>query len=162
MMKKQMSGRKYMTGIILFTFVCFMFPFSALAQDQNGILMGFIYERDAKTPLEDARVVLKKAQAQKADKTYKSDFTGETGDYKMENIPEGKYKAAIELKNGKMFQTLAVVNVIGGKTVIRSFHLVPKRPFLAFFYEPCGLAMMIAGTALVIKLVEEEESPTEL
>ena len=146
----------------MLTMAGWIVPATLFSQVQNGNLMGFVYDKDGKTPLEEARVILKKVKAKKSDKTYKSEPTGETGDYKMGDIPEGKYKAAIEVKNGKMYQTLAVVNVIGGKTVIRSFHLAPKRPFLAFFIEPCGIAMMIAGTALIIKIIEDEESPTEL
>ena len=161
-MNTQIAGKQYIIGVLLLTFVCFVFPFTALGQSENGNLMGFVYDQDGKTPLKEARVILKKVKAKKSDKTYKSDPTGETGDYKMENIPEGKYRAAIEVKNGKMYHTLSVVNVIGGKTVIRSFHLAPKRPFFAFIIEPCSLAMAIAGTALIIKLVEDEASPPEL
>lgn len=151
-----------MTVVLLFSLVWFIFPLTTPAQEQTGILMGFIYEKDGKTPLEDARVILKKVKGEPNGRIFRSAYTGETGDYKMQNIPAGKYKAAIELKNSKMYQTLVVVEVIANKTVIRSFYLVPKRPFLAFFYEPCGLAMTIAGTALIIKIIEEEESPTEL
>ena len=154
--------KKYTAFMLVLAMAGFVLPVSVFGQVQNGNLMGFVYDKDGKTPLEEARVILKKVKAKKSDKTYKSEPTGETGDYKMGDIPEGKYKAAIEVKNGKMYQTLAVVNVIGGKTVIRSFHLAPKRPFLAFFIEPCGIAMMIAGTALIIKIIEDEESPTEL
>lgn len=154
--------RKYTVSVLLLTLVGFVLPVSVFSQSQNGNLMGFVYDKDGKTPLEEARVILKKVKAKKGDKTYKSEPTGETGDYKMGEIPEGKYKAAIEVKNGKMYQTLAVVNIIGDKTVIRSFHLAPKRPFFLFFIEPCGIAMMIAGTALIIKIIEDEQSPTEL
>lgn len=154
--------RKYTVSVLLLTLVGFVLPVSVFSQSQNGNLMGFVYDKDGKTPLEEARVILKKVKAKKGDKTYKSEPTGETGDYKMGEIPEGKYKAAIEVKNGKMYQTLSVVNIIGDKTVIRSFHLAPKRPFFLFFIEPCGIAMSIAGTALIIKIIEDEQSPTEL
>lgn len=151
-----------MALVLMLTMIGFVLPVSVFGQVQNGNLMGFVYDKDGKTPLEKARVILKKVKAKKGDKTYKSEPTGETGDYKMGEIPQGKYKAAIEIKNGKMYQTLAVVNIIGNKTVIRSFHLAPKRPFFAFFIEPCGIAMTVAGTALIIKIIEEEESKTEL
>lgn len=161
MLDKNRSHR-YIGIAALMAFCFLLLPAAVFSQETAGNLMGFVYDKDGRTPLEDARVVLKKVKAQKGDKEYKSEPTGETGDYKMENIPEGRYRALIVVRGGKVYPTLSVVNVLGEKTVVRSFHLAPKRPFLAFFYEPCGIAMMVAGTAVVIKIIEEEESPTEL
>jgi hypothetical protein len=156
------SRDRYIGIATLMVFCFLMLPVAVFSQAAPGNIMGFVYDKDGKTPLKDARVVLKKVKAKKSDKEYKSDPTGETGDYKMENIPEGRYRALIVIKDGKIYPTLSVVNVIAEKTVIRSFHLAPKRPFLAFFYEPCGIAMLIAGTAVVTKLVEPPASPTVL
>lgn len=162
-MKRRYSGRKLVIQGILLLFIWAVFPFFNFAADASiGNLMGFVYDKDGKTPLEEASVLLKKVNSKKGKNEYRSAPTGETGDYKLSDIPVGKYKVAIVVKSGKIYRTLSVVNIIGGKTVIRSFHLAPQRPFLAFFYEPCGLAMTIAGTALVIKIIKKEESKTEL
>ena len=68
--------------------------------------------------------------------------------------------------NNRMYVGILIYNqgygVARDETVIRSFHLAPRRPFFAFFIEPCGIAMTIAGTAMIIKIIEGEESETEL
>jgi len=161
-MFKTESMKKYIVSALVVTMIGFVLPMAVFSQSQKGNLMGFVYGKDGKTPLDGAQVILKKVKAKKSDRTYNSEPTGNTGDYKMEGIPAGKYKAAIKIKNGKLYRTLAVVDIIGGKTVIRSFHLAPRRPFFAFFIEPCGIAMTVAGTAMIIKIIEGEESETEL
>lgn len=162
-MKRRSPGTRLINHGILLLFIWSIFPLVNFAADASlGNLMGFVYDKDGKTPLKEARVLLKKTNSRKGKDEYKSEQTGETGDYKISDIPAGKYTVAIVVKSGKIYRTLSVVDIIAAKTVIRSFHLAPQRPFLAFFYEPCGWAAMIAGTALVIKIIEKEESPTEL
>ena len=142
-------------------------PLSVVAQDDvpRGNLMGFVYEEDGKTPLEDARVILRKVKGERGDKEYRSEETPETGDYRIDNVPAGRYRALILTETDKLYPTLSAVNVVADQTVVRSFHLAPRRPFGAFFIEPCGIAMIIAGTALTVKIIkkggEEEVSPTE-
>jgi len=156
------SGKKWITFGLLAVVIYVFSPISSFADDSvTGTVMGFVYDRDGKTPLDEARVLLKKVKGQKGEKEFKSDPTPETGDYKMTSIPEGKYRAAIVVKSGKIYNTLSVVEIFGGKTVIRSFHLVPKRPFLAFFYEPCGIAMLIGGTWTTYKIIKKKKSPDE-
>jgi hypothetical protein len=140
----------------------------ALMAQQNvpvGNVMGFVYEEDGKTPFEDATVILKKVEAEEGDKEYKSEPTPETGEYRIDQIPVGRYRAVIRTGNGKLYTTLSAVNIVADKTVIRSFHLGPRRPFGAFIIWPCGVAAVVAGTALVIKIIREKEedevSPTE-
>jgi hypothetical protein len=154
-------GRRWITFALLIVCAWIFSPAYTFAENSNtGTIMGFVYDKDGKTPLDEARVLLKKVKSKKGEKEYKSEPTPETGDYKMENIPEGKYKAAIVVKSGKIYQTRSVIEIFAGKTVIRSFHLAPKRPFFAFFYEPCGIAMIIGGTWTFIEIIKKK-SPDE-
>ena len=113
-------GRRWITFGILLVVAWIFSPVYTYADNSNtGAIMGFVYDKDGKTPLEEARVLLKKVKSEKGEKEYKSDPTPETGDYKMTDIPEGKYRAAIVVKSGKIYKRWG-----GGKrfnTLIRSF-----------------------------------------
>lgn len=162
---KVRTGNKNVMWVTVMVFVIGSLAVYLNAQVDTGKLMGFVFDTDGKTPLEEARVLLKRVASENGEREYKSEATPETGNYTIENIPAGRYTASLILKSGRIYHTLTVVDIAGDQTLVRSFHLAPRRPFLAFLYEPCGIAMLIAGTGVVLKVTEREVvevSPTEL
>ena len=64
----------------------------------TGNLEGFIYKADGETPLQNAQLVLEKIEKGKEKgKTFESNITDETGEYKLHNIPVGFYKGKLFL-----------------------------------------------------------------
>jgi len=157
--------RQLPTKMLMLVFVL-MLPMVVPAQAQNtGSVTGFVYDGDGKSPIDEAVVILKLAKDKKDGKEYKSEPTQETGDYRIEDLPAGIYVAAVRIKSGKVYNTLSVLKIVAGKRLIRSFYLTPERPLAWLWYNPCGLAMILSGTAVVTKLIideEEEVSPTQL
>ncbi len=158
---KNIKGRLVVVSILVcFLVSAFQIPLAAQAQS-IGNLVGFVYKADGKKPCKDCVVILQPITGNQNDR-YQADPTNEAGDYRINNIPAGNYKAAIKLRSGKIYYPLSVVTVIAGKTSTRSFYLM-SRNLLGMLF-PCGLAVAASGTAVVLKLTkkkdEEEVSPT--
>ncbi len=162
-MKNHISAKSSLVIAVGVLSVLLLIPNGIFCQDQVGSLAGLVYDGDGKTPVKEAIIILKPV---KEGKEYRSEKTGETGDYRMENLPAGVYIAAVRVKSGKVFATLSVVKVEAGKRLVRSFYLTPERPLAALWKNPCGIAMVLSGTALITRgitrLVEDEVSPTQL
>lgn len=164
-MRKHIRKGSALTFFAALLCMLILMPGGLFSQETVGSLAGFIYDGDGETPVKEAVIILKAVKEE--DKEYRSAPTGETGDYRMESLPVGVYIAAVRVKSGKIFATLSVVKVEAGKRLIRSFYLTPERPLAALWKNPCGIAMVLSGTALIgkgiTKLVEEDEvSPTQL
>ncbi len=148
------------TVMVCFVATSFQIPMLAQAQSTGG-LVGFVYKDDGKKPCKSCVVILQPITGNQKE-LYQSDPTNEAGDYRIDRIPAGNYKAAIKLKSGKVFYPMSVVTVTAQKTGTRSFYLMSKN-VLGFLF-PCGLAVAASGTAVVLKLTkkkdEEEVSPT--
>ncbi len=106
-------------------FLIFSLPVVGLAED-TGNLEGIVYESDGKTPLKDARIILELFErGKKTGNEFKSNITDSSGEYKLENVPVGKYKGKIMLK-GKHYRIKRVdffIHVIKGETNYVSFAL---------------------------------------
>jgi hypothetical protein len=92
----------------------------------TGNLEGFIYKADGETPLKDARLVLEKIEkGKKKGKTFESNITDETGEYKLLNIPVGFYKGKLFLnkKHYRIKRLDFFVHVFDGETNFLSFSL---------------------------------------
>lgn len=150
-------------AVLLFIFT--LIPFSGFAQDVNpdlGIMQGFVYARDLKTPVRNAQIVLKEIVDKKSTKSpiiYQSNITGENGSYQIPEIIQGNYKVTIRLKNNlyKIKRVDFLVTIMKGKTSYISFSLRKKS------LPP--IAWIITGTAVCKGLTtlfeeEEEASPT--
>lgn len=157
-------NRKGLTFLTLCLFLLYVLPWPILAADEElGILRGFIYKSDNKTPIWGSQVII---QDIKTGQILESNVTDSTGDYKIEHVPPGDYNLLIWTKD-RPYKTKKLgflVKILAGKTTTLSFAL--KRALLPFFLQPCGLAVLIAGTALGVAIgkkppEEPPQSPTE-
>ncbi|MEN8155183.1 MAG: hypothetical protein ABFR75_14290 [Acidobacteriota bacterium] len=151
--------------LTIFLFVFTIIPFSAFTQENNpefGIIQGFVYAKDLKTPVRRAQIVLKEIVDKKSNitpKVYQSNITGKTGSYQILDIEQGNYKVTIKLKNNlyKVKKIDFLITVLKGKTSYISFSLRKKA------LPP--IAWVITGTAICRSLCTildqcEEASPT--
>lgn len=94
--------------------------------EDTGSLEGIVFHSDGKIPLKDARIILEQFEKdKKTGKEYESNVTDSTGEYKIENIPVGKYRGKIML-NGKHYRVKRVdffIHVIKGEINHVSFAL---------------------------------------
>ena len=157
--------RKIMPLAIFVCAALLMIPNVGHAQGEEfGSVAGFIYDGDGESPIKEAKVILKPVNGDQK-KEYESEPTGDTGDYQLSGLPAGNYVAAVRIKSGKVFTTLSVVKITAGKRLIRSFYLTPERPLAMLWKNPCGIALILSGTALITKLIiddPDEVSPTTL
>jgi len=112
---------------LLFLLLSWSLPVHAgQPETPKGHLTGFIYKADGETPLKDARVVLEEIEkGKKTGKTYESNITNETGEYKLQDIPVGFYKGKV-LLNNKRYKIKRVdffVHIIEGETNFLSLAL---------------------------------------
>ena len=164
-----MNKIKAMSKLTPFTIsaiaILLILPAMAPAQAENfGSVAGFIYDGDGESPIKEAKVILKPVDDN--GKELESEPTGDTGAYQISGLFPGSYVAAVRVKSGKVYTTLSLVKITAGKRLIRSFYLTPERPLAMLWKNPCGIAMILAGTAVITKLVIEEDpkevSPTTL
>lgn len=148
-----MRSKKFQKkSIVLTTLTAFLFlmtPFSTLAEVKTGNIKGFLYEKDGKSPCKKCLIILEKVGKEYGDRKYKSQPTGDNGEYQLNNIPEGVYKVSLIPKDGKKgLKTLTVVKIKADQTIDRSFLKKRKRPF--FIYIPCIIALGLAGVFFII------------
>lgn len=131
--------------------------FSQTEDPATGEMMGFVYAKDMKTPVKNVQILLtevkdKKDKSEK--KVFRSDLTGEKGDYKIEGIDPGTYKVSIRVRNQqyKIKKVDFLVKIFGGKSSFISFSLRKKS------IPP--IAWIITGTA-ICKAVSKYEPPKE-
>ncbi len=92
----------------------------------KGHLTGFIYKADGETPLKDGSVVLEEIEkGKKTGKTYESNITDETGEYKLQDIPVGFYrgKVLVDKKPYRIKRVDFFVHIIEGETNFLSLAL---------------------------------------
>ncbi len=120
---------KSIKRIIFIAAACSLLAFIISAEEpagDTGSLEGIVFHSDGKTPLKDARIILEQFEKdKKTGKEYESNITDSTGEYRLENIPVGKYRGKIML-NGKHYRIKRVdffVHVIKGEINHVSFAL---------------------------------------
>ena len=118
-----------LSGLLLLLFLLLSWSIPVHAgqpETPKGHLTGFIYRADGETPLKEARVVLEEIEkGKKTGKTYESNITDETGEYKLQDIPVGFYKGKVFLKK-KQYKIKRVdffVHIIAGETNFLSIAL---------------------------------------
>lgn len=135
--------------------------FSQVDESKLGIMAGFVYGRDLKTPVKDVQIVLTEVKLKEnsdSPRVYQSEVTDKKGDYKIEGIIPGNYKVTLRLRNNlyKVKKIDFLVTIMEAKTSFISFSLRRKS------IPP--IAWIITGTALCKALdnppQEEPASPT--
>jgi len=160
-----MKNRNFYTLLAVFFFIFSIFPapsFSQVDESALGVMAGFVYARDLKTPVKDVQVVLtevKLKENEDSPRVYQSEVTDKKGDYKIEGIIPGNYKVTLRLRNNlyKVKKIDFLVTIMEGKTSFISFSLRRKS------IPP--IAWIITGTALCKALdttffEEDPASPT--
>ena len=117
--------------VLLFLLLSWSIPVHAgQPETPKGHLTGFIYKADGETPHKDARVVLEEIEkGKKTGKTYESNITDETGEYKLQDIPVGFYKGKVFV-NKKHYRIKRVdffVHIIEGETNFLSLALKKEK-----------------------------------
>ena len=161
--------RKRISLIVLFSFFMTILPLAIPAQDNLGLLHGFVYSDDGKKPLADAVVLIRETTTEK---TYKSEMTKKSGAYKIPEILPGTYAVGIQYK-GKDYNVDALVQIKPKKQMVcitlpkieeKPGYLVRCKSPKCFFITPVGWALVAGATAGItygiIKIVEKETSPT--
>lgn len=122
-------ARHSLTGLLLLLLLLLSWSIPVHAEQSEipkGHLTGFIYKADGETPLKDARVVLEEIEkGKKTGKTYESNITDETGEYKLQDIPVGFYqgKVFVNKKHYKIKRVDFFVHIIEGETNFLSLAL---------------------------------------
>lgn len=120
---------------ILLTFILTLSISVFAAPQQNiysktGNLLGFIYQKDGKTPMKDAQIVLEHVvRGDESGEKFESNVTDDTGKYNIDHITAGNYKVKI-LINDKLYKIKKIdffINVIVGETNFVSFTLKEKK-----------------------------------
>ncbi len=163
------TAKKLISLAVLFSFLIAAMPLAALAEDNLGILNGFVYSDDGKKPLNEAVVLIRETVTQKI---FQSEKTVKNGAYKIVNILPGTYSIGIQY-NGKDYNVDALLQIKPKKQM--ACFTLPKaieNPGYAlrcnspkcFFITPCGWALVGAVTAGIVfgivKITEQEVSPT--
>ncbi len=152
---------------VLAAFLLLVAPVREFAQAKPapaaGSLVGFVYDKDMKTPVPNAVVKIRNVANAKA---YESAPTDANGMYKVTGIAEGRYilgvsakkgdfdfDYALALKGGEMAK-LSVSLQEGGQTTGTD---AKKK---SFFTSPMGIAIIViaAGAVLYAVLSKEEET----
>lgn len=164
--------KKNICLMVIFAFLMAVMPLAVAAQDNLGILRGFVYGEDGKKPLNDAMVLIRETTTER---TYQSEKTKKSGSYKIEKLLPGTYAVGIQFK-GKDYNVDALVQIKPKKQMAcftlpkaldeKPGYLVRCESVKCFFITPVGWALVAGATAGItygiIKVVEKEVSPTTI
>ena len=165
------SLKKQLSLLVIISFIIAILPLAVAAQDNQGILRGFVYSDDGKKPLTDAVVLIRETTTEK---TYKSEMTKKNGAYKIEKLLPGTYAVGIQYK-GKDYNVDALVKRLPKKqmacftlpkAVENPGYMVRCKSVKCFFILPVGWALVAGATAGItygiVKIVEKQVSPTTI
>lgn len=125
-----------MKPVVLFTIFFFSLlclTISDFAKPPGGNLMGFVYGKDGKTPVQHAMVLIRGLNT---GIVYQSKPTGEFGIYRFLGIEPGTYVVGLKLKE-KSYNVNDYVKVAAGKTSFVSLSLLS--PQLEITYKPVDI-----------------------
>lgn len=182
MLREKIFRSKVLSLIVIGAFIILLSPVEGLSQETKrpGTISGTILKEDTKTPIEGAIVKIRNVETEKE---YQSAPTNNKGEYKIENVEEGRYTLGITTKEGDFnFQTTILVKA--DETAILALALAPAviaglagtataaavgGGILAFFSTTAGIAVLVAtGSALTLgtlaaagAFAAAEESPAK-
>ena len=179
MKRKNICTSKFMASFLMISVAVLAVPVADFAQSgpsADGVLMGYIYDQDARTPVRNVVVKLRNVSTQKE---YESEPTNPLGMYSITAIEEGRYLMGVQTPNGSYnFQYSLYLKA--GETAKLSVALTPKgfSPVggqetsgeasagkggpLKFFKSPAGILTLIIAAEVVLfatVLLEKETSP---
>ncbi len=159
------------TSAVIFSFFMSFVTLAVPAQDNLGILRGFVYGDDGKKPLVDAVVLLRETTTEK---TYKSELTKKNGVYKIEKLLPGTYAVGIQYK-GKDYNVDVLLQIKPKKQLAcftlpkaeeKPGYAVRCKSIKCFFITPIGWALVAGATAGItygiVKVTEKAVSPTTI
>jgi len=160
---------KSLTVILIVSFIFLYSAYDLNAEETGkGNMIGFVYQKDATTPIEGAVVKLRNVATGTGYESTKSD---KLGIFKVEDVEEGLYLVGVSAEEGD-FNLNNLIGIRANETAKVSFALKPgeeeqeakpkaKPGGLAkFFLSPVGIAVVVAASAVIIygvvKLSEKE------
>jgi len=99
---------------------------TVIDEPKVGHVQGFLYTEDGQTPMTDSWVKLEQLIDGRANgKEFKSNVTGQAGEYRLENLPVGLYLVRIMIRNKehKDKKLHCLLNVMANETNNVSFTL---------------------------------------
>ncbi|MEI6613597.1 MAG: hypothetical protein WCL37_01750 [Chrysiogenales bacterium] len=161
--------KKSISLTVLVSFLMATLPLVIPAEDNLGILHGFVYNDDGKKPLPDAVVLIRETVSQRI---FKSEMAKKSGAYKILEILPGTYAVGIQYK-GKDYNVDALIQIKPKKQMAcftlpkaeeKPGYLVRCKSVKCFFILPVGWALVAGATAGIIygvvKVTETAVSPT--
>ena len=161
--------KKSISLTVLVSFFMATLPLVIPAEDNLGVLHGFVYNDDGKKPLPDAVVLIRETVSQKI---FKSEMAKKSGAYKILEILPGTYAVGIQYK-GKDYNVDALIQIKPKKQMAcftlpkaeeKPGYLVRCKSVKCFFILPVGWALVAGATAGIIygvvKVTERAVSPT--
>jgi hypothetical protein len=159
---------RFLVGGLIAAFALLVSPVPEFAQAHaapggGGALVGFIYDKDMKTPVPNA--VVKIRNIDKATE-YDSPPTDANGMYKIAGIGEGRYILGVAAAQGEYNFDYALM-IKGNETAKLSVALDaggqttgPDAKKKSFFTSPAGIVIMVivAGVVLYALLAKKEEA----
>jgi len=160
---------KSLTVVLIVSFIFLYSAYDLKAEESGkGNMIGFVYQKDATTPIEGAVVKLRNVATGTGYESTKSD---KLGIFKVEDVEEGLYLVGVSAEEGD-FNLNNLIGIRANETAKVSFALKPgeeeqeakpkaKPGGLAkFFLSPVGIAVVVAASAVIIygvvKLSEKE------
>jgi hypothetical protein len=160
---------KSLTVVLIVSFIFLYSAYDLKAEETGkGNMIGFVYQKDATTPIEGAVVKLRNVATGTGYESTKSD---KLGIFKVEDVEEGLYLVGVSAEEGD-FNLNNLIGIRANETAKVSFALKPgeeeqeakpkaKPGGLAkFFLSPVGIAVVVAASAVIIygvvKLSEKE------
>lgn len=159
---------KFIAVCALGAFMLLIFPVHEFAQVNvpGGSLIGFIYEKDMKTPVPSAIVKLKNIKDQKE---FSSSPSDDNGMYRVTGLPEGRYILGVSSSKGE-FNFTYFLTIKNNEVAKLSLALAPgaaqeqgeESARKSFFKSPAGIMLLVTAAGIVLYAVlakEEEVSP---
>jgi hypothetical protein len=168
--------RKPLTVLLVAAFVLLTLPVREVAASGpggTGALAGHIYDKDMRTPVRNAVVMLRNVATQKE---YESEPTDPDGMYRIPGIEEGRYVMGVKSSAGSYnfhyslliksdaLAKLSVAMKPGGDPVMlqQGYDANKKKSLGDFFKSPAGIVTILAAveiTLFALVLAENEASP---
>jgi len=165
MLEKRVFKSKIFIVSVLAAFSLLVFPVAELNASQvvNGSLIGFIYDKDMKTPVANAVVKLKNVNDQRE---YASSPADQNGMYKVTGLPQGRYILGVAAPAGD-FNFNYLLNIKTDEMAKLSVALVPgvqetaqteeETKKKSFFTSPAGIMLLVTVAGVVLYAVFNEE-----